>query len=130
MLFTTRRSKLTFYIQLSVNDVPHDRGVVQLLDRVLGSSGAGEQHPGQAQVLPCLGVKQDLHLLHLAELGAHFGQEGLLDVVIESSKGHLLEGYWTHVELIELRRKNKVFVTPGRVKSVCFDMNAEGEVSP
>lgn len=85
-----------------MNDVTHDRGVVQLLDCVLGSSGAGEQHSGQAQVLPCLGVKQDLHLLHLTKLGTHFCQEGLLDIVIESSKGHLLEGYWTHVELIKL----------------------------
>lgn len=31
-----------------MNDVPHDRGVVQVLDCVLGSSGAGEQYSGQA----------------------------------------------------------------------------------
>lgn len=93
---------LTLYIQLCVNDVPHDGGVVQLLDRVLGASGAGEQHPGQSQVLPGLGVKQNLHLLHLTELGAHVCQEGLLDVVIEPGEGHLLEGYGTHIELIQL----------------------------
>lgn len=88
-----------------MNDVTHDRSIVQLLDCVLGSSGAGKQNPGQAQMLPGLGVKQDFHLLHLTKLGTHFCQKGLLDVVIESSKGHLLEGYGTHVELIELGRK-------------------------
>lgn len=85
-----------------MNDVAHDRRVVQVLHCVLGSSGAGEEHSGQAQVLPGLGVKQDLHLLHLTKLGTHFCQEGLLDVVIEPRKRHLLEGYGTHVEFVEL----------------------------
>lgn len=93
---------LTFYIQLSMNDVTHDRSIVQLLDCVLGSSGASKQHPGKAQVLPGLGVKQDFHFLHLTELGTHLCQERLLDVVIEPGKGHLLEGYGTHIELIKL----------------------------
>lgn len=85
-----------------MNDVTHDRSIVQMLDCVLGSSGAGKQHSGQAQVLSGLGVKQNFHLLHLTKLGTHFCQEGLLDVVIESSKGHLLEGYGTHIKLIKL----------------------------
>lgn len=85
-----------------MNDVTHDRSVVQMLDCVLCSSGAGKQNPGQAQVLPGLGMKKDLHLLHLTKLGTHFCQEGLFDVVIESSEGHLLEGYGTHIELIKL----------------------------
>lgn len=85
-----------------MNDVTHDRSIVQMLDCVLSSSGAGKQHSGQAQVLSGLGVKQNFHLLHLTKLGTHFCQEGLLDVVIESSKGHLLEGYGTHIKLIKL----------------------------
>lgn len=89
-----------------MNDVAHDRGVVQMLDCVLGSSGAGEQYSGQAQVLSSLGVKQDLHFFHLPKLGTHFCQEGLLDVVIESSKGHLLERYGTHIELIKLKLRH------------------------
>lgn len=98
-------SLLTFDVQLSVNDVAHDRRVVQVLHRVLGSSGAGEQDPGQAQVFPGLWVEQDLHLLHLAKLGTHLRQEGLLDVVIEAGKRHLLEGNWTHIELVQLSRR-------------------------
>lgn len=102
-------SVLTFNVQLGVDDVAHDRRVVQLLHRVLGSPGAGEQDPGQAQVLPGLWVEQDLHLLHLAKLGAHLRQEGLLDVVVETGERHLLEGNGTHVELVELsRRKERV----------------------
>lgn len=85
-----------------MDDVAHDRGVVQLLDCVLSSSGAGEQHSGQAQVLSGLGMKQDLHFLHFSELGAHFSQERLLDVVIESSEGHLLERDRAHVKFIKL----------------------------
>lgn len=57
-------------------------------------------------MLPGLGVKQDLHLLDLTKLGTHFCQEGLLDVVIESSKGHLFEGYGTHIELIKLELRH------------------------
>lgn len=95
---------ITFDIQLSMNDVAHDRSVVQMLDSVLGSPGAGEQYPGQAQVLPGLWMKQDLHLLHLSKLGAHVRQEGLLDVVIESCKGHLFERYGAHIKFIKLQR--------------------------
>lgn len=85
-----------------MNDVTHDRGIVQMLYCVLGSSGARKQHPSQAQVLFGFGVKQNFHLFHLTKLGTHICQEGLLDVVIESSKGYLLEGYGTHVKLIKL----------------------------
>lgn len=66
-------------------------------------------------MLPGLGVKQDLHLLNLTKLGTHFCQEGLLDVVIESSKGHLFEGYGTHIELIKLKLRHwqGQFCVPG-----------------
>lgn len=98
-------SVLTFDVQLGVDDVAHDRRVVQLFHCVLGSPGAGEQDPGQAQMLPGLWVEQDLHLLHLTKLGAHLCQEGLLDVVVKTGKCHLLEGNGTHIELVELRRR-------------------------
>lgn len=86
-----------------MDHVAHDGGVVQLLDGVLGAPGAGEEHPGKTQVLAGLGVEEDLHLLHLAELGAHIRQEGLLDVVVEAGEGHLLERDLAHVELVQLR---------------------------
>lgn len=98
---------LTFDVQLSVDDVAHDRRIVQVLHGVLGSPGAGEQDPGQAQVLPGLWVEEDLHLLHLAKLGAHLRQEGLLDVIIEAGECHLLERNWTHIELVQLSRREE-----------------------
>lgn len=80
---------------------------MQVLYCVLGSPGAGKQYPGQTQVLPGLRVKQDLHLLHLTELGAHFRQEGLLDVVVEAGERHLLKRNWTHIELVQLSGKEE-----------------------
>ena len=57
-----------------MNDVSHDRGVVQVFDHVLSPTGADE------------------NLLHLSKHDAYLGHEGLLDVVIEVRKDHLLEG--------------------------------------
>lgn len=100
--------RLTFNIELSVNDVAHDGGIVQLFDRVLGTSGAGKQHPSQAQVLLGLGVKQNFHLFHIPKLGTHVCQEGFFNVVIETGKCHLLEGNRTHVKLIKLSKRNVI----------------------
>lgn len=61
----------TFDVELCVDDIAHDGGVVQVFDRVFGPSGAGEQDTCQTQVLAGLGVEQDLHFLYLAEFSAH-----------------------------------------------------------
>lgn len=61
----------TFDIELCVDDVAHDGGVVQVFDSVFGPPGAGEEDTRQTQVLAGLGVEQDLHFLHLAEFSAH-----------------------------------------------------------
>ena len=47
-------------------------------------------------------MEQDLHLLHLTKLGTHLRQKGLLDVVIETSKSHLLKWDGPHIVLIQL----------------------------
>ena len=73
---------LTFDVKLGMDDVAHDRGKVEVFYCFLGSSSAGEEHTGQAQVLASTGVKKDLYLLHLAILSAHILQEGLPHVVI------------------------------------------------
>lgn len=73
---------LTFDVELGMDDVAHDRGKVEVFYCFLGSSSAGEEHTGQAQVLASTGVKKDLYLLHLAILSAHILQEGLPHVVI------------------------------------------------
>lgn len=99
---------LTFNIKLSMNDVTHYGCIVQVLDCVLGTSGAGKQHPSQAQVLFRLGVKQNFHLFHLPKLGTHVCQEGFFNIVIESSECHLLERNRTHVKLIKLSMRNGI----------------------
>lgn len=85
-----------------MNDGTHHWSIVQVLDCVFCSSSAGEQNPGQAQMLPGLWMKQYFHLLHLTKLGTHFCQKGLLDVIIKSGEGHLLEGYGAHKKFIKL----------------------------
>lgn len=99
-----RQGTLTFDVELGVDDVAHDRGKVEVFDRFLGSSSAGKEHSGQAQVLASTGVKKDLHLFHLAILPAHILQEGLPHVVIQSCKSHFLQRDLSNIELIQLWR--------------------------
>lgn len=105
---------ITFNIKLRMNDVTHYRSIVQVLDRVFGTSGAGKQHPCQAQVLFSLRVKQNFHLLHLPKLGTHVCQEGFFNVVIEPSECHLLERNGAHIKLIKLSKRNKMISISNR----------------
>lgn len=93
-----------------MDDIAHDRGEVEVLDRLLGSPRAGEEHAGQAQVLARTWVKKDLHLLHLAVLPAHILQESLPHVVVEPGKSHFLQRDLPDVELIQLRRGRELSV--------------------
>lgn len=96
-----------------MDDISHDRSIVQVLDSFLRPPCAGEEHLGQAQVLAVLGVIKDLNLLNITILFAHISQEGFLDVVIEPGKGHLLQRDLAHIEFIQLKlwdREGKVSV--------------------
>lgn len=62
---------LTFDVKLSMDDVAHDGGKVEIFDCFLGTPSAGEKHTGQAQVLSSTGVKKDLYLFYLTILSAH-----------------------------------------------------------
>lgn len=101
------RQSPTFDVKLGVDDVAHDGGEVQVLDCLLGAPGAGEEHPGQAQVLASAGVKQDLHLFHLAILATHVLQEGFPHVVIQPCESHFLQGDLSDVEFIQLWGKQQ-----------------------
>lgn len=96
-----------------MDDVAHDRGVVQVFNCVFGSPGAGEENASQAQVLTGLRMKQDLHFFHLAKLGAHVQQERFFDVIIQSGKRHLFQWNWTHVVLIQLMGTRKKHLRRG-----------------
>lgn len=86
-----------------MDNVSHDGSIVQVFDGVFGPSSAGEEDAGQAQVLPGLGMKQNLHFLNLTKLGAHLRQEWLLDVIIQPCKRHFLKWYSAYVILIQLK---------------------------
>lgn len=93
---------LTFCIQLHMDDVAHDRGVVKVLDSLPGTLDSGKDHFGNAQVLLVLGVVENLHLFHFTVFLAHIGQKVFTDVVIQLGKGDLLGRHWPHVKLINL----------------------------
>lgn len=86
-----------------MDNVSHDRSIVQVFDGVFGPSSAGEEDTGQAQVLPGLGMKQNLHFLNLTKLGAHLRQERLLDVIIQPCKRHFLKRYRAYIILVQLK---------------------------
>lgn len=92
----------TFCIQLHVDDIPHNGGVVQVLDGFPGAFDGGKDDFGDAQVLPVLGVVQNLHFFHLAVFFAHVSQEVFTDVVVQLGKSDLLGGHGPHIKLINL----------------------------
>lgn len=87
-----------------MDDVAHDRGKVEVFDCFLGSSSAGEEHAGQAQVLASTGVEKNLHLFHLTILSAHVLQEGLPHVVIQPCECYFFQWDLSDIELIQLWR--------------------------
>lgn len=93
---------LTFCIQLHVDDVAHDGGVVKVLHSLPGTLDSGKDDFGNAQVLLVLGVVENLHLFHFAVFLAHVGQKVFTDVVIQLGKGDLLGRHWPHVKFINL----------------------------
>lgn len=86
-----------------MDNVSHDRSVVQVFDCVFGPSSVGEEDAGQAQVLPCLRMKQNLHFLNLTKLGAHFCQERLFYVIIQSCERHFLKRNRAYIILVQLK---------------------------
>lgn len=97
-----------------MDDVAHDRGVVQVLDGFSRPLDGGKDHFGNAQVLLVLGVVEDLHLFHLPVFLAHVGQEVFADVVIQLGEGDLLGGHRPHVELVDLERQTRSRLGPSR----------------
>lgn len=85
-----------------MDDIAHDRGEVEVLDSLLGTPSAGEEHTGQAQVLASAGMKKDLHFFHFTILPAHILQEGFPHIVIEPCKSYFLQWDLSDIEFIQL----------------------------
>lgn len=86
-----------------MDDVSHDRRVVQVLDSILRRLDGSENNFSYSEMFFVLRIVQYLHLLDVAELLAHVGEESLSDVVIEFGERDLLRGNTADVTLIDLR---------------------------
>lgn len=98
---------LTFRIQLHVDDVAHDGGVMKVLDSLPGTLDSGKDHFGDAQVLLVLGVVENLHLFHFTVFLAHVSQKVFTDVIVQLGKGDLLGRHWPHVKFINLETRTR-----------------------
>lgn len=95
----------TFRVQLHVDDVSHNRRVVQRLHGHLGGLHVLKNNFGNSQVLFVLRVVQNLHLLDFSKFLAHVGEESFPDVVVEPRERHLLGGHGPDVALVDLEEE-------------------------
>lgn len=95
----------TFRVQLHVDDVSHNRRLMQRLHRHFGGLHALENYFGNSQVLFVLRIIQNLHLLDFAEFLAHVGEEPFPDVVVEPRERHLLRRDGADVALVDLEEE-------------------------
>lgn len=113
-----RRAVFTFRVQLHVDDVSHNRRVVERLHGHLGGFHRLENNFSYPQVLLVLRIVQDLHLLNLPEFFAHVSKESFPDVVVQSGECHLLGGDGADVALIDLRGGMRAVMSPECVVGV------------
>lgn len=95
----------TFGVQLHVDDVSHNRRLMQRLHGHLGGLHALKNNFGNPQVLLVLRIVQNLHLLDFSEFLAHVGKEPFPDVVVQPRECHLLWGHGADVALIDLEEE-------------------------
>lgn len=95
-------SLFTFRVQLHVDDVSHNRRVVERLHGHLGCFHGLKNNFGYSQVLFVLRIVQDLHLLDFSIFLAHVGKKSFPDVVVESGECHLLWRHGADITLIDL----------------------------
>lgn len=94
----------TFWVQLHVDKVSHNRCVVERLNSWFGSFHALKNNFSNPQVLLVLRIVQDLHLLDDPELLAHVRKKSFPDIVVQSGKCHLLGRHRTNIKLIDLEK--------------------------
>lgn len=94
-----------------MDDVAHDRRVVQVLDSILRCLDGSEYNSSNSEMLFILRIVQNFHPLNIAEPLAHVGEESLSDVVVEFGERDLLRGHATDVTLIDLRKRKRFFET-------------------
>lgn len=96
-------SLFTFWIQLHVDDVSHNRRVVERLHGHLGGFHRLKNNFGNSQVLFVLRIVQDLDLLDLSKFFAHVRKKSFSDVVVEPGERHLLRRHGADITLVDLQ---------------------------
>lgn len=88
-----------------MDDVSHNRRVVERLHGHLGGFHALKNNFGNSQMLLVLRVVQDLHLLDFSKFLAHVGKKSFPDVVVQPGERHLLLRHGADVTLIDLEEE-------------------------
>lgn len=101
-------SVFTFWVQLHVDDVSHNRRVVERLHGHLGSFHGLENNFSYSQVLLVLRVVEDLDLLYFTKLFAHVGKKSFPNVVVQPGECHLFWGHGTDITLVDLQEERKL----------------------
>lgn len=96
-------SLFTFRVQLHVDDISHNRRVVERLHGHFGGFHGLKNHLCNSQVLLIFGIVKDLHLLDVSKFLAHVGKKSFPDVVVQPGECHLLWRNSADVTLIDLR---------------------------
>lgn len=92
-----------------MDDVAHDRRVVQVLDSIFRRFDGSEYNFSNSEMFFVLRIVQNLHLLNIAELLAHVSEESLSDVVVEFGERDLLRGHATNITLVDLWKIKRLF---------------------
>lgn len=105
-------SLFTFRVQLHVDDVSHNRRVVERLHGHLGGFHGLKNNFSDPQVLLVLRIVQDLDLLDFSKFFAHVGKKSFPDVVVEPGECHLLWRHGADVTLIDLEGEGEELEEP------------------
>lgn len=95
-------SLFTFRVQLHVDDVSHNRRVVERLHGHFGGFHGLKNYFGNSQVLLILRIVKDLHLFDFSKFLAHIGKKSFPDVVVQPGECHLLWRNRADITLIDL----------------------------
>lgn len=100
----------TFRVQLHVDDVSHNRRVMERLHGHLGGFHVLKNNFGNSQVLFVLRIVQYLDLLDFPEFFAHVGKKSFPDVVVQPGECHLFWRHGADVALIDLQEEREALM--------------------
>lgn len=100
-------SLFTFWVQLHVDEVSHNRRLVKRLHGHFGGFHVLKNNFGDPQVLFVLRIVQDLDLLDFPKFFAHVRKKSFPNVVVKPGERHLLRGHGADVALVDLEEESE-----------------------